>query len=73
MLPEFAALDPRVDEIELDSDSSKWNITFTAISGGEKTQENTLADLLRVQKIYKVVSIRANDGTLIAVRNPDPF
>ena len=73
VIPDFAALDPRVEEMVLDKNSANWNITFCALNSPEKTQENTLSDLLRIHKIRKVVSIGADDGSLIAVRNPSPF
>ena len=47
VIPDFAALEPRVEEMVLDKDSANWNITFCALSSPEKSQENTLADLLR--------------------------
>ena len=73
VIPEFAALDPTVEEMVLDRDAANWNITFSAMSGPEKAHENTLADLLRLHRIRKIVSIGAADGSLIAVRNPAPF
>jgi hypothetical protein len=73
VIPDFAALRPQVEEMVLDKDSANWNITFCALSGPEKVQENTLADLLRLHKIRKIVSIGAADGSFIAVRNPTPF
>ncbi|MGO9319001.1 MAG: hypothetical protein ACLPXT_01035 [Terracidiphilus sp.] len=73
VIPEFAALDPRVEEMVLDKNSANWNITFCALSSPEKSQENSLADLLRFHKIRKIVYIGADDGSLIAVRNPAPF
>ena len=73
VIPDFAALEPRVEEMELDKNSANWNITFCALSSPEKTHENSLADLLRLHKIRKIVSIGADDGSFIAVRNPTPF
>jgi hypothetical protein len=73
VVPEFAALKPRVEEMVLAPDSSAWKITFYAHKGEEKTDVTSLADLLRWKRIEKVVSVAANDGTLIAVRNPAPF
>jgi hypothetical protein len=54
-------------------DSSEWKITFYALGADKKTEGSSLADLLRFQRIWKVVSVGANDGALIAVRNPPPF
>lgn len=73
VIPEFAALEPKVEEMELDKNSSNWNITFCALSSPENSQENSLADLLRFHKIRKIVYIGAEDGSFIAVRNPAPF
>jgi hypothetical protein len=71
VLPDFAALQPQVDEMVLDKQTSNWKITFAAMSGPEKTRENTLADLLRLHKIRKVVYVGAEDGSLHAVQNPE--
>jgi hypothetical protein len=73
VIPDFAALDPSVEEMVLDKNSANWTITFCALSSPEKSQENSLADLLRFHKIRKIVSIGAEDGSFIAVRNPAPF
>ena len=32
IIPDFAALDPRVEEMVLDKKSASWNITFCALS-----------------------------------------
>jgi hypothetical protein len=73
VIPEFAALEPKVEEMVLAPDSSEWKITFYAFGGGEKKKATSLADMLRWQRIEKVVSVGAEDGALIAVRNPLPF
>jgi hypothetical protein len=72
VLPEFAALEPKVDEMVLTPDSSKWIITFFAKPEGERKAE-TIADLLSRPRIEKVVSVASDDGSLVAVRNPAPF
>jgi hypothetical protein len=72
VIPDFAALEPKVEEMVLTHDSSAWNITFYARSGTISKPE-TVADMLSNPKIEKVVSVGANDGALIAVRNPSPF
>jgi hypothetical protein len=72
IIPEFAALDPNVEEMVLAPDSSAWKITFYAHSG-DNPKTLSLADIVRRQRIEKVVSVGADDGTLIAVRNPPPF
>jgi phage pi2 protein 07 len=69
VIPEFAALEPKVDEMVLTKDSSKWEITFIARSGGNPKAE-TVADLLSNPRIEKVISVTADDGSLVAVRNP---
>jgi hypothetical protein len=73
VIPYFAALDPRVEEMVLDKSSANWNITFCALNSPEKSQDNTLADLLRFRKIRKIVSIGAEDGSFIAVRDPASY
>jgi len=72
VIPEFAALEPKVEEMVLAPDSSEWKITFYAHSG-DNPKTTSLADLINRRRIEKVVSIAAKDGTLIAVRNPPPF
>ena len=69
VIPDFAALEPRVEEMVLAPDSSEWKITFSAYD--EKEKPSSLAHILR-QRIEKVVSVGA-DGAFIAVRNPHPF
>lgn len=71
VIPEFAALKPKVEEIVRTPDSSTWKITFYAHSD-DTPQAATLADLLRRRRIEKVVSVSAKDGALIAVSNPVP-
>jgi hypothetical protein len=69
VVPEFAALKPKVEEMALDSRSSEWKIIFFAYSGDNPNAE-TLVDLLRRQRVEKVVYVGADDGSLIAVKNP---
>ncbi len=73
IIPDFAAMEPKVEEMVLAPDSSEWKITFYTYDGEEKTSAATLAGLLRTHKIKKVVSVGADDGSLIGVRNPPPF
>jgi hypothetical protein len=73
VVPEFAALEPKVEEMVLVPKSSEWKITFYALKGVQKADATSLADLLRWQRVEKVVSVGADDGALIAVRNPPPF
>ena len=61
----------RVEEMVRVPNSSEWKITFYAHSG-DNPQVGTLADLMRRQRIEKVVFIGADDGSLIAVKNPTP-
>jgi len=70
-IPDFAALDPRVEEIALTPDSSTWRITLYAYKG-DRSDAATLADLLRFRRIEKVISISAEDGALIGISNPVP-
>jgi hypothetical protein len=70
VVPEYVELEPKVEEIERTPDSTEWKITFCAMSGKERTEATSLADLLRLNKIRKIVSVGAEDGNLIAVKNP---
>jgi hypothetical protein len=72
VIPDFAALEPKVEEMVLTPDSSIWNITFYARSGNNP-KPTTVADIFANPRIEKVVAVSANDGTLIAVRNPPSF
>jgi phage pi2 protein 07 len=72
VIPEFSALEPKVEEMILSHDSSTWNITFYA-RNGSISNPSTVAEMLNNPKIEKVVAISANDGALVAVRNPSPF
>ncbi len=76
VIPDFAALDPKVDEMKLSphgTDSQTWVITFYApIKDNPKIE--TLADVIRRQRVEKVVSLDAEDGHLLFVGTPDiPF
>jgi hypothetical protein len=76
LMPEFAQLDPKVEEITLGQDllgKSRWRITFY-VYPDKDGEPNSLADLVRRQRIEKVVSVSPDDGALIAVENPSlPF
>ncbi len=74
VIPDFAALDPKVDEMQLSKDLAdmrRWVITFYAHSG-DNPKVGSLADVIRRQRIEKVVSVDAEDGHLISVSNPGP-
>lgn len=73
VLPDFAAMNPRVEEMVLSPDSSEWKITFYVYTGDLNTKATSLAEIVSRRKIEKVVSIAPDDGALIAVRNPPPF
>lgn len=72
IMPEFAELDPKVEEIRLGQDAlgnPRWWITFYAhpeING----EPNSLADLVKQRRIEKVVSIAPDNGSLISIDNP---
>jgi hypothetical protein len=66
VVPEYVALEPKVEEIECAPNSSEWKITFSAAEG---KNDSSLAALLR-GKVWKVVTVGAEDGSLIAVKNP---
>jgi hypothetical protein len=72
IMPEFTELSPKVEEMVLSPDSSRWKITFVAHMP-EAPKAESLADLLSRRTIEKVVDVGASDGSLIAVRNPIPF
>ena len=73
VVPDFAALQPKVDEMVLSLDKSNWIITFSAQTGGNPKAE-TIADILKNRRIEKQISIAVEDGSLVAVRNPSvPF
>jgi len=75
LFPEFAQLDPKVEEMSLTPDllgNSRWRITFYAYPRHD-SEPNSLADLVRLQRIEKVVSVAPNDGSLIAIENAPPF
>lgn len=69
IIPEFAALDPKVEEMVLANNASNWEITFYA-RNGNNPKPTTMADLLTNPRVEKVVAVSADDGALIAVRNP---
>jgi hypothetical protein len=73
IVPDFAAMNPKVEEMVLTPDSSEWKITFYVYTGDLNAKAVSLADLMKPRKLEKVVSIAPEDGALIAVRNPPPF
>jgi len=70
-IPDFAALDPKVDEITLAPNGSTWIIGLYAYAG-DQSQAATLAELLKFRRIRKVVVISAEDGSLLGISNPAP-
>jgi len=75
IMPEFSQLDPKVEGMSLGPDllgNSRWKITFYAYSGNNG-EPNSLADLVRRQRIEKVVSITPDDGSLISIDDAPPF
>ena len=68
-MPEFAKLEPKVEELVRSQDPPRWEVTFRA---GDPVDQKvaSLADLLSRQKVVKVVSLDGSDGSLIAVRDP---
>jgi len=69
IMPEYSELQPKVEQMELSNDKSKWEITFSA-KPIDKPQSESLADIFRPQTIQKVVAVRTDDGSFIAVTNP---
>jgi hypothetical protein len=66
VMPEYKALSPAVEEFELSKDGSVWNITFRAKNpDASNGTQNVFYPYLE-----KVVQIRADNGTLIAIRVP---
>jgi hypothetical protein len=75
IMPDFAELDPKVEEMNLGQDllgKSRWRITFYAYPP-ESGEPNSLADLVRRQRIEKVVSVAPDNGSLISIDNAPPF
>jgi phage pi2 protein 07 len=70
VVPEFAALQPKVEEAEFSKELSNWTVTFSLPEGSNR-KAASLADLLRNPRSAKAVSLEAEDGTLIAVKNRD--
>lgn len=70
-IPDFAALNPKVDEITLAPNGSSWVIGLYAYTG-DQSQAATLADLLKFRRIRKVVVVSAEDGSLLGISNPTP-
>jgi hypothetical protein len=69
VIPDFAALEPKVDEMVLANKSTRWEITFYA-QRENNHKPATVADLFNNLRIEKVVAVNAEDGELIAVTNP---
>ena len=72
VLPEFAALKPKVEEMSLSLDRTTWRILFYAHTG-DNLSTATLSDVISRRRIEKEVTVQAENGTLVAVKNPAPF
>jgi hypothetical protein len=70
VVPEFAALNPKLDEMVFTPEASEWRITFYAHQGDLNPEPKSLADIIRSNKVLKSVVVGAEDGSLIAIRNP---
>ncbi len=71
-VPDFAAMELKVEEIALTPDSSAWKITFYGYIH-PRSEPASLADLLRYRRTEKIVSISSQDGALIGISNPQPL
>lgn len=72
VMPDFANLEPEIEEMVRSQDGPEWKITFQAQTQSNPKDESLSAVLGR-RRIVKVVEVDGSDGSLIAVRNPPPF
>ncbi|MGA2249703.1 hypothetical protein [Terracidiphilus sp.] len=69
IVPDFAKLDPKVEEMTRRPDAPEWTITFF-VNVGKDQKAESLADLISRQRIEKVVRVAAENGELISITNP---
>jgi hypothetical protein len=69
IMPEYVELRPKVEEMELSDDMSKWEIKFSAQPIVDPSTVS-LSDIFRPQTIKKIVAVSVADGSFIAVKDP---
>ena len=65
VMPDYAALNPSIEEFELSADGSVWNVTFRA-----KNPDATPYSASFYPYRDKLVQIQTSDGELLAIKNP---
>jgi hypothetical protein len=65
--PDLAELNVRMEEIEPIGDL--WKITFGALNPPLYEGSGGMAEFLRPRKIYKVVEVRAEDGSFVSLKD----
>jgi hypothetical protein len=65
--PDLADLNIHMEEIEPFGD--RWRITFGALNPPLHESAGGMAEFLRPRKIYKVVEVRAEDGSFVSLKD----
>ncbi len=65
VMPDYLALNPRVEEFERSDDGKLWNVTFRAKNPDQGEVHNVFYPYRD-----KLVQIQTSNGELIAIRNP---
>jgi hypothetical protein len=70
VLPEYAAGNLQLEELEVPPFGTRWTFTFSAVSpAASNGQAINLAEILRGRRVVKSVEIEAESGQLISVKN----
>ncbi len=70
VLPDYAAGNLQLEELEVPPFGSRWRFTFSAISPSASSGAATnLAEMLRGRRVVKSVEIEAESGQLVSVKN----
>lgn len=68
VMPEFAHLDPEIEEFQLDDDQGLWIITFRARNPQPRGEGESFGTFF-APYIEKVATVSTSDGKLLSIRN----
>jgi hypothetical protein len=70
VLPDYAAGNLQLEELEVPPFGTRWTFTFSAIAPSTSNGQGVnLAEILRGRRMVKAVEIEAESGQLVSVKN----
>jgi hypothetical protein len=69
IMPDFAKLEPNVEEFGISKDGDEWIITFRA-RNDDPSDSASGTNAVFIPFVEKVVRVGASNGQLLSVRNP---